>query len=207
MGTNSSSLTTAHFIWIGEDFKLPSLYQKCLQTFYRLHIGWSIKIWRWKELKEIVSSSKYNFEKYNTFINRYNYLKYHILAKYGGWYVDFDIIWKKSLDELIRDKTQNKKIPQLFIPVRSFPNENNPSLIKNDDMLLFSEPNLFWELLDVCFTRQDVSFDKKYEPIGPVSLSKWLHSASYSRIYMFENEIQENGYYCNHLNNKSWIIN
>jgi len=193
----------AHFIWIS-DTNIPAEYRDCLQSFYRLHPGWKVNIWFWKDVEPLIRNSKYDFNKHTSFINRYNFIKYHILASQGGWFVDLDIRWKKSLDQLMYDKCGKDTYPDLFVPVRTLPRQKEIDLKCNDDMLIFSKPGLFHELLEHCFNRTDYDISKKYEPLGPVSLSGWLHSTNYSREYLYEWEIQENGSYCIHANRNSW---
>lgn len=193
----------AHFIWIG-DTGLPPLYQQCLDSFYKKHPYWKIKLWTSKDADRIISESKYDFNKYSSFINRYNFIKYHILAKEGGWFVDLDIQWKSNIDQIYTDKLKNKPFPDLFVPVRSRPREKSVDFKSNDDMLIYARKGIFYELLEFINNREDIDTTKKYEPYGPVSLSMWLHNSDYSREYLFDNEIQENGYYCSHLNGRSW---
>ena len=201
-----TSRSLAHFIWIGDE-GLPSVYQKCLNSFAQLHPYWSIKLWTSKDVSTVIQDSKYDFNKHTSFINRYNFIKYHIIAQEGGWFVDLDIQWKLSLDQLIYDKVDTNIFPQLFIPVRSLPREKIIDVRGNDDMLLYAEQGLFYELLEFIDQRTDIDLTQRYEPYGPLSLSMWLHSTEYSRAYMYENEIQENGYYCNHMNSLSWKFN
>jgi|GEM_PF-4292113 len=195
----------AHFIWIGDD-GLPALYQTCISTFSRLHPYWKIKIWNKNDVDQIIRESKYNFNKYKSFINRYNFIKYHILAKEGGWFVDLDIEWKKPIDQIYTDKLKNKPFPDLFVPVRSLPMGKVDNVRFNDDMLIYSRQGIFYELLEFINTREDIDESKKYEPYGPLSLSRWLDTSSFTREYLYETEIQQNGYYCNHLNKRSWIF-
>lgn len=195
-------INTAHFIWIGDN-KLPPELQKCLQTFYKLHPNWKVNLWFWRDVQPLVLNSKYDFNKYTSFINRYNFIKYHVLAEHGGWFVDLDIEWYRSLDELMWDKCKGKT-PDLFIPVRSLPRQKQVDIKTNDDMLVYTRKGIFHELLEFCFNRTDVDSSRKYEPLGPVSLSMWLHSTQYTREYMYEWEIQEKGTYCNHINKNSW---
>lgn len=198
--------TLAHFIWIGEE-GLPPLYQQCLNSFAQLHPYWTIKLWNKRDADSIIARSKYDFNKYDSFINKYNFIKYHILAQEGGWFIDLDIQWKKSLDELMFDKVGKNIYPQLFIPVRTRIGSSEIRLTDNDDMLLYTEQGLFYELLEFINQREDIDLTQKYEPYGPASLSMWIHKVPYTRVYMFENEIQENGYYCNHMNSRSWTFN
>jgi hypothetical protein len=198
--------TLAHFIWIGEG-GLPPIYQKCINSFTQLHPYWKVKIWNKADTDNIIKNSKYDFNRYPSFINRYNFIKYHVLAQEGGWFIDLDIQWKRSLDQLMYDKVGRNTYPQLFVPVRTRIGSQEIRVTDNDDMLLYIQPGLFYELLEFINNRQDIDLSRKYEPYGPVSLSKWIHQVPYTRIYMYENEIQENGYYCNHMNSRSWTFN
>ena len=200
MGTR----TLAHFIWIGEA-GMPPLYQSCLNTFYRKHPGWTIKIWLTKDVDRIIENSPYKdlFYKYDSFINKYNFVKYHILAQEGGWFVDLDIEWTRSIEDIYRDFMRTARLPQMFVPVRQFPfSAVNEKM--NDDMLIYAEKGVLWDLIEYISKRTDIDQSKKYEPFGPVSLSLWLHKSDVTREYLYENQIQNNGYYCNHLNGQSW---
>lgn len=201
MDSNPKSL--AHFIWIGEQ-SMPLTYQKCFESFCKLHPYWRIKVWTLRDIEPFIQKSKYDFNKFGSFINRYNFIKYHILAEQGGWFVDMDIEWKKPIDQIYTDKLKNKPFPDLFIPVRSLPGQTIPDIKSNDDMLMFAKPGILNDLLEFINIREDIDISKKYEPYGPVSLSTWLHQSKYSREYLYETEIQNNGYYCNHLNGQSW---
>ena len=196
----------AHFIWVG-DANIPTLYQKCIDSFHRKHPYWSIKFWRQKDIDGIIATSPYaeNFNKYTSFINRYNFIKYHILAEYGGWFIDMDIQWHNySIDAIYNDKLVDRPFPNIFVPVRTHPRAkvNHKS---NDDMLIYASKGLFFDLLKYIWDREDIDSGVKYEPYGPVSLSRWLHERQdIDRVYLYENEIQEQGFYCRHLNGQSW---
>jgi hypothetical protein len=193
----------AHFIFIGET-GLPSLYQQCINSFQQKHPGWKIKLWTTRDANKILLEKGYDPSINDTFINRYNFVKYNILAEEGGWFVDLDIKWKRSINEIYTDKLKNKNFPDIFIPVRQFPRERKINYNRNDDMLLYAKKGVLNDLLSFIDLREDIDYDLRYEPYGPVSLSKWIHSTGLDRVYLFEDEIQENGYYCEHKNNLSW---
>ena len=193
----------AHFIYIGET-GLPSFYQKCINSFQSKHPGWKIKLWTTKDANKILLDRGYDPTINDTFINRYNFVKYNILAEEGGWFVDLDIIWKRSINEIYTDRVKNINFPDLFIPVRQFPREKQINYKRNDDMLIYARKSVFKELLTFIDSREDIDVSRPYEPYGPVSLSKWLHSTDLDRVYLYEDEIQENGYYCEHKNSLSW---
>jgi hypothetical protein len=196
--------TLAHFIWIGED-SMPPFYQDCLNSFYRKHPYWTVKLWLQKDVDKVIERSPYRdlFFKYDSFINKYNFVKYHILAEEGGWFVDLDIRWKRSINEIYTDFMRTSNLPQMFVPVRSFP-FFPPQETTNDDMLIYADKGLLWDLIEYISKRTDIDESRKYEPFGPVSLSQWLHKSNVTREYLYENQIQVNGYYCNHLNGQSW---
>ena len=214
------SRDTAHFIWLGGE--MPNIYQKGFNSFCFKHKTWNIRIWRNNDVEKIINESKYKhlFEKYGnkSFINKYNFIKYHILAENGGWFVDLDIEWNKSIDEMYTDTLRNRKFPDMFVPVRTQARLNAPyqkhivQNYSNDDCLIYAREGVMWGLLDYIQKRSDGEEkpyvgEEKYEPFGPISLSQWLYDnrGDIKTVLMYENQIQNNGYYCNHLNTKGWL--
>lgn len=194
----------AHFISIN-DAIITNRYKECIRSFTRLHPYFEIRVWNEKDIDTLlnkVGQVKY-FNSLSTFINKYNFIKYLILDVYGGWYIDLDIEWKKTIYHLIGDRGI-KKFPQMFIPVRSVPGSDKVNFNTLDDMLLYSDKNIFGDLIQYAKTRTDVDYSKKYEPFGPVSLSMWAKEVDYTREYLYEWEIQRNGLYCHHLGSQSW---
>ena len=197
----------AHFIFFSLG-SLPKFYNDCYSSFVKKHPSYRTILWTPPDIEYFLKleDKLEEFYELKTFINKYNFVKYSILDKYGGWYVDLDIMWNRTLDELITDKFRKNNVTDvdLFIPVRSFPREKERDFKRNDDMLVYAKPGIFGELIEFAKNRTDVDYSRKYEPFGPISLSMWLDQCSYSRIYMFEDEIQDNGYYCHHANKQGW---
>lgn len=197
----------AHFIFFSLG-SLPKFYNDCYSSFVKKHPSYKTILWTPPDIEYFLrlEDKLEEFYELKTFINKYNFVKYSILDKYGGWYVDLDIMWNRTLDELITDKFKKNNVTDvdLFIPVRSFPREKERDFKRNDDMLVYAKPGIFGELIEFAKNRTDVDYSRKYEPFGPISLSMWLDQCSYSRIYMFEDEIQDNGYYCHHANKQGW---
>ena len=197
----------AHFIFFSLG-SLPKLYNDCYSSFVKKHPSYRTILWTPPDIEYFLKleDKLEEFYELKTFINKYNFVKYSILDKYGGWYVDLDIMWNRTLDKLITDKFKKNNVTDadLFIPVRSFPREKQRDFKRNDDMLVYAKPGIFGELIQFAKNRTDVDYSRKYEPFGPISLSMWLDQCSYSRIFMFEDEIQDNGYYCHHANKQGW---
>jgi len=197
----------AHFIFFSLG-SLPKFYNDCYSSFVKKHPSYKTILWTPPDIEYFLrlEDKLEEFYELKTFINKYNFVKYSILDKYGGWYVDLDIMWNRTLDKLITDKFKKNNVTDadLFIPVRSFPREKQRDFKRNDDMLVYAKPGIFGELIEFAKNRTDVDYSRKYEPFGPISLSMWLDQCSYSRIFMFEDEIQDNGYYCHHANKQGW---
>ena len=197
-------INVANFIWVGGD-TIPHSYQQCLNSFTIKHPHWVINIWKDIDCENVINTSPYKdlFNKYTSFINRYNFIKYHILAQQGGWFIDMDIQWNRSIDDIYNDKVTGD-FPELFVPVRSKP-LTPTNITDNDDNLIYAEKGLFNGLLYHISQRKDIDTSKKYEPFGPISLSQWVHKKERNVVFLYEDEIQLNGHYCSHLNGESWI--
>lgn len=194
----------AHYISIN-DAIISERYKECIRSFTTLHPFFEVRIWNEKDIDTLLNKTGQvtYFNKLSTFINKYNFIKYLILDIHGGWYIDLDIKWKKTIYHLLSDRGI-KEFPQMFIPVRSLPGTNKVNFNTLDDMLLYSDKNIFGDLIQFARTRKDIDTTKKYEPFGPVSLSMWAKEVDYTREYLYEWEIQKNGIYCDHLGSQSW---
>lgn len=196
----------AHFISIDQAIATDR-YKECIRSFIKLHPYFEVKVWNEKDVNYLlnkVGNVNY-FNNLSTFINKYNFIKYLILDLYGGWYIDLDIEWKKSLYHWIADRGISK-FPEMIIPVRSLLREDKVNYNNLDDMLLYSDKNIFGHLIQFAKTRTDIDESRPYEPFGPISLSRWAKEVNFTREYLYEWEIQKNGTYCHHLGSQSWKI-
>lgn len=88
-----------HQIWLGSK-PIPSQYTKLADTWKKLHPTWQYKLWKDKDIKNWQFSSKDLFDKASSYQEKADILRYEILNKYGGVYVDMDYEAIKSLDPL-----------------------------------------------------------------------------------------------------------
>lgn len=93
-----------HQIWIGPN-KPPRLWMK---TFYVDYIkafpDWEYKLWTEKEIEELnMANKKYYDEEFKLAI-KCDMVRYEILNKYGGIFVDADSVWinGKNFEELTK---------------------------------------------------------------------------------------------------------
>jgi hypothetical protein len=88
-----------HQIWLGPR-PISKEYQANSQKWQELHPGWSYKIWREDDINKWNFPSKDLFYKASSYQEKSDILRYEILKKYGGLYVDMDYRPIKSFDEV-----------------------------------------------------------------------------------------------------------
>jgi mannosyltransferase OCH1-like enzyme len=91
-----------HLIWIGKKEE-PSYVREHLLKWKKLMPNWQIILWTNDDLVEEKFPLKFLdlLNKVNSGAQKADILRYFIIEKYGGVYVDVDIIPNKSLDPII----------------------------------------------------------------------------------------------------------
>ncbi len=96
-----------HQIWSGIDGELPYFFKMLGNTWRYHHPNWEYRLWDNDKINKFIFdfypeySEKYNNFKYN--IQRWDAIRYLILYKFGGLYVDFDYECIKPIDQLIKN--------------------------------------------------------------------------------------------------------
>ncbi|MCK5789072.1 MAG: hypothetical protein KAH32_08730, partial [Chlamydiia bacterium] len=87
-----------HYIWVGS--KIPESIQNIIETNNEFFQEYEVKIWTENNIPELNAFAQraYNEEKW-AFVS--DYLRFEILQKYGGIYLDTDMEVLKSLDDLL----------------------------------------------------------------------------------------------------------
>lgn len=87
-----------HWIWIGKE--VPEKFKQLQQGWVEMHPDWEIHIWRDKDIET------FGFRNYDLIKKSRNpgaisdLMRYEILYRYGGVYVDYDFECLQPLDEL-----------------------------------------------------------------------------------------------------------
>ena len=98
-----------HALWLNFKEKKDGVLPKSLEVYVnrlkKLHESWEIKIWTsWSEIEKELSQRHWMLEymrnPYCNPANKSDCLRFHILEKYGGVWVDLSTYFIKSLDEL-----------------------------------------------------------------------------------------------------------
>lgn len=90
-----------HMIWIGQN-DIPDYFYENMSAWKNLMPDWQIRTWTNSDLnQDNIEFSYLNLiNKSNIGAQKADLLRYYIVNKFGGYYVDCDITPKKSLDYL-----------------------------------------------------------------------------------------------------------
>ncbi len=88
-----------HQIWIGP-VPHPKLYQKYRDICLALHPDWEYKLWTDIDIENWDFPNKDLYKKSISYQERADIIRYEILHKYGGLYLDADYMCLTKLDEL-----------------------------------------------------------------------------------------------------------
>jgi hypothetical protein len=151
-----------HQIWIGEH---PPP-QECLQSWQALHPDWEYRLWTEANIEFPLHNQRI-FDATPNYSGKVNILRYEILEKHGGFYVDADMLCLKPLPD---DVTSNR-----FVSV--YEDElGTPGLIIN--CLLGAPPGspILRELIDELHSKtvDEVSRIPSWKITGPKALTKVL---------------------------------
>lgn len=91
-----------HRIWLGSE-DMPGAYQEFGETWTRHHPAWELWLWTDENLPEF--SYPEAFERGRNPAERSDVLRYEVLSRFGGLYVDTDVECKRPLDPLIAGVT------------------------------------------------------------------------------------------------------
>lgn len=91
-----------HLIWIGDN-PIPHHFTKNVNKWKELMPHWHFMVWTNNHLNESFIEKKYLDLIFNSKsgAQKADILRYYIIKKYGGFYIDSDIIPLKSLDDLL----------------------------------------------------------------------------------------------------------
>jgi Glycosyltransferase sugar-binding region containing DXD motif len=89
-----------HRIWLG-DQPMPQEFVDFGDTWRRLHPNWEFVLWTEENLPEM--ANRWVFDATQSLAGKANVLRYEILLRYGGVYIDTDFECKRNLEPLIAD--------------------------------------------------------------------------------------------------------
>lgn len=129
-----------HQIWIGPR-PVPDAYAAWSETWKARHPGWQHTLWREADLPPVIN--RYAFDKIAEMVPeplcygiQADLLRYELLARFGGLYVDLDLECLKPVDELLEDQAFVVAMEPVF-----------SDRVPNDFMAARAGHPLLWELI------------------------------------------------------------
>ena len=92
-----------HRIWLGGG-QMPESFVTYGETWRRLHPGWEMMLWTEENLPPL--TNRREFEEGETPAAKANVLRYEILDRFGGVYIDTDFECRKNIEPLIGEDVQ-----------------------------------------------------------------------------------------------------
>ncbi len=88
-----------HQIWVGDN-PIPANYKKLKKTWINNHPGWKYYLWTNAKVAHLKLHNQKFFDQAIDPVEKANIVRYEILYKYGGVYVDIDFESLRSLEPL-----------------------------------------------------------------------------------------------------------
>lgn len=88
-----------HFIWLGSS--LPDWAVTNVESWQRYHLGYQIKVWSDYNLPGMENRGL--FDRVPSYAQKADILRYELLFRFGGLYVDTDTVCYKGLEPIISD--------------------------------------------------------------------------------------------------------
>ncbi|MDD6437919.1 MAG: glycosyltransferase [Prevotella sp.] len=181
-----------HQIWSGVDGPLPPFFQRLEETWKRDYPDWEYVLWDFDKMSRFIHEYfPQHWDIFNRFhynVQRWDAIRYLILYKIGGMYVDFDYESVEPMDELLKDKECCFSMePDIHSPIKG-------QLYFNNAMMLCTPGHPFMKkIIFEVFSEKSVQLDWHdkgnciMQSTGPeklVSLYNSLTEEEKSQIYL-----------------------
>jgi mannosyltransferase OCH1-like enzyme len=90
----------AHWIWLGSP-PPPELLER-MKQFKKLHPNWKLKLWTDRHVAALKLINADAYASAANYGEKSDILRYEILERYGGIYFDWDVIFLRSFEDVIR---------------------------------------------------------------------------------------------------------
>lgn len=88
-----------HLIWVGPH-KPPAIFDACLESIRTYLPDWECKLWTDKEVRKMKLFNQKYYDKEKNYGAKADILRYELLYKFGGVYLDVDMVLLQPLDIL-----------------------------------------------------------------------------------------------------------
>ena len=88
-----------HQIWLGT-YDPPAVFKESQESIKKYHPDWDYKLWRDADIEELDLQNKQFYNESTNYGERSDIARYEILYRYGGLYLDIDVVCLKPFNEL-----------------------------------------------------------------------------------------------------------
>jgi len=166
-----------HQIWSDKHNPLPAFFSVLSQTWKEKHPDWEYINWDDKSMNDFIEKEYGKYcDLYNSFpfdVQRWDAIRFLILKKYGGLYLDFDYECLENIEPLIEDSDCAIALePEIHCL-----QYNVPHFLNN--AFFYSIPNHFFldKIIDKIFSIETLQYNRTNKPMcvlnttGPLMVS------------------------------------
>ena len=171
-----------HQIWSGISEPLPECYRLLGETWKEHYPGWEYVFWDNDKMSKFIKEHYPQYwDIYSRFpynVQRWDAIRYLILDKIGGMYVDFDYESIRNMEELVQDKSCCFPLePELHS--RAFGRTKKELTFNN--ALMLNEPGHFFmkQIIQTVFTEEMLAYKGIKEVCVLNTTGPWIISDLY----------------------------
>jgi mannosyltransferase OCH1-like enzyme len=181
-----------HQIWSGISEPLPECYKLLGETWKEHYPDWEYVFWDNDKMNKFVKEHyPHHWDIYNRFpynVQRWDAIRYLILDKIGGMYVDFDYESICNMEELIQDKSCCFAL-EPDIHSHGFKREKKETIFNNALMLCEPGHPFMKRIIETVFTEKMVTF----EGIKTATVLNTTGPSMLNSLYYYASTEQERG--------------
>ncbi len=162
-----------HQIWLGS-FNPPSEWINSWKNGFCKEYNWKHKLWRESDIEEFKLKNEKEYNKSDSYQGKSDIARYEILERYGGMYLDCDMIWLGSnLIEYIPLETSS------FIGVQEPPSKSTlyvtPPFLANGFIASAPKHPILKKCIDLIPARIKLSSKHAFIKTGPTLLNMCIN--------------------------------
>jgi mannosyltransferase OCH1-like enzyme len=167
-----------HQIWLGSKERPKSLMDRCRN----MHEGWEYKLWTEQNLFALENQNTFDCGRNPTF--KSDVLRYEVLKRYGGFYLDADTLCLRPLDPLLNRSFvigyQHYKNPALKNTFRY-----NDKFIANGIMGTVKSGRIITKIVSELRNNVEMCKMNAWESVGPTHVGKVLQAINFTDVQPF----------------------
>jgi mannosyltransferase OCH1-like enzyme len=160
-----------HQIWLGDKNLKPT---KLMETWKNMNPTWEYMFWTEDNLPDLICQKQFN--DMNEYCGKADILRYEILSKYGGFYIDADSECVNELDDFLIEQDS----------FACFENEQvRGDLIANGYLACTPNNELIIYMINKIKNIDNINNNAPWIVTGPLFLTKSIKELKYDKIKIY----------------------